>query len=123
MVDPEYYKENRGEIDKIANEEGYRIVIIPDDEKELYPSNFLALHDGRMVMIDAPKTYGEIVKVIGQDKATQVIKLDSSLEENLKLGGGIRCMTALTHPLISLLQVMGYGYDEISALISFKFFT
>lgn len=119
LVDPDYYKENKTQIDKIAKEQEYKVVLVPVEEKELYPSNFLSLPNGEIVMVNAPQTYAEITKVIGQDKAVQYIKLlDSSLTTNLKLGGGIRCMTTLTYPLISLLQVKGYGYDEISALIA-----
>ncbi|MCM8765415.1 MAG: arginine deiminase-related protein [Candidatus Omnitrophica bacterium] len=119
LVDPDYYKENKAAVDEIAEGEGYKIVLIPEEEKKLRPGNFLSLPNGKVLMINAPKTYAEIARVIGQDKVKQSIKLlDSSLEANLKLGGGIRCMTTLTYPLISLLQVVGYGYDEISALIA-----
>ncbi len=119
LADPDYYQQNKDSIDSIAREQGYKIVVVPEEEKHLYPSNFLSLFDGRILMTSAPQTYAEIVRTVGPREAGElIIMIDSALEENLNLGGGIKCMMTYTYPLIDILQSMGYGYDEVSALIS-----
>ena len=90
IVDPNYYKDNKELLKRIARETGHRIIKIAKSEAHLRPANFLVLPDGKILMNKAPKLKRQLEK-----HGVDVIMMDRPLKEHIKFtAGGIRCSTA-----------------------------
>jgi len=93
LANRKYLAENRALFDRIARETGSKIVQVPEKEEALFPTNFLVLPDGKVLMTGgAPKTKALM------EKAGIQVYTTIPLKETVTLGGGLRCLTNTFYP-------------------------
>jgi hypothetical protein len=88
LVDPAFYKNNRGELRRAAKEAGLEIVFVPDKETDLHPANILPLEENSaLVDKDAKGTIALL-----RSKGVHVVPTCVSIRANRAAGGGVRCI-------------------------------
>ncbi len=87
-VCPRYYKENGEAVDALATRFGLRKVMVPAEEADRHPANFLPLGGGK-VLVDSgsPKFIKRLEKA-----GVTVVPTAAPLDNLPALKGGIRCM-------------------------------
>lgn len=120
LVDPYYYNHSqfKGYIDEIASAEGYKIVLVNEEEAYLHPANCLTLPDGTVVMEKAPRTISAIreIESAGRLKIIQVAK---SMSASILRYGSIRCASNYFYPVIKDLMDQGFNRDELASFAAF----
>lgn len=87
LVDPDYYSKNSIKVKQIAQAIGFKLIKIPSSEKYFYPSNFLNIGNGEIIM---DKKASQTAKLLGE-VGVRVYTTPSTLKGNNLMFGGARC--------------------------------
>ncbi|MFA5125899.1 MAG: hypothetical protein WC462_02770 [archaeon] len=87
LVNPDYYKANLGKINQAADYLKYKIITVPESEKYTYPSNFLPLGNGEILIDKGARITASILKKNG----VKVYEVPQEMKGNNQIFGGIRC--------------------------------
>lgn len=88
IVDRQYYGVNKNRIIKIAMANNFRIEVV--GERELLPTNFLWLPDGK-ILINKSETLRRILEKHGLKETKDFVVSSTPVKYNRYLGGGIGC--------------------------------
>ncbi|MEM4598660.1 MAG: hypothetical protein QW400_03130 [Candidatus Diapherotrites archaeon] len=91
LVDPQYYQANKALLDNIATVTGYKIILVPEKEREFYPTNFLDLGTGKIMMNRAAR---ETAKRLAQE-GVKVVMTTAPLKGSSAMYSGLRCAVNL----------------------------
>jgi|GEM_PF-4351672 len=91
LADPEYYHENRQLIDSIAGALKYRVLVVPEKEKQFYPANFLELGENKILVNRGAK---KTIRMLRENNV-KVVPTTRSLKASALLGSGVRCAVNL----------------------------
>ncbi|MGI6589588.1 MAG: arginine deiminase family protein [Candidatus Iainarchaeum sp.] len=87
LVDPDYYAKHSGRITKIAQTIGFKLIKVPVEERYFYPSNFLNIGNGEIIMDKKATRTAKLLEKAG----VKVYTTPSTLEGNNLMFGGVRC--------------------------------
>lgn len=87
IVDPDYYKRYSNEVNEVAGFLGYSVIKVPESEKHLYPSNFLNIGEGEIILEHSATQTAKLLKAQG----VKVFTTPLELKGNNMLFGGARC--------------------------------
>jgi hypothetical protein len=90
LLDESYYTGlNKTILRQAARENRLKIVFIPPEEARFYPANFLKLGDNKILM----EMRAERTMALLRENGIDVVPTETSLNANLRTGGGVRCFT------------------------------
>ncbi|MCX8189964.1 MAG: hypothetical protein N3F05_01915 [Candidatus Diapherotrites archaeon] len=91
VVDPIYYAANKRLVDEIAKVTGYKILQIPEKDRDYYPANFLDLGKGKIMMNRAARETAKLLEREG----VEVVLTSVPLKGSSAIYGGLRCAVNL----------------------------
>lgn len=86
LVDPEYRKKNP-DVENIAKRIGFKLITIPTAERYSYPSNFLPIGSGEVIVNSAAKKTIALLKKEG----VKVYATPKEIKANLTMRGSVGC--------------------------------
>lgn len=87
LVNPDYLQQNNKKIREILKQTKYKLLVVPEEEKLLYPANFLNMGKGEILInSDAKKTI-ELLRKQG----VKVFASPKGIRANMTKRGGIGC--------------------------------
>jgi hypothetical protein len=87
LVDHDYNKAHASKVREAADFLGYSTVVVPAEERFVYPANFLNIGNGEIIMDKAAPKTARLLRELG----VTVYTTPQELKGNGQLFGGVRC--------------------------------